>query len=531
MIVRISLLLLLTALPFGAMAGEFVSFYMDIWRYQGLRGQAYVSSHAEVHIAVDGESVVYRLQEEDSTFQASVNIRLALFKLQGGDSTQVFQDELNLLSAKLTDTTQNAQRSPFIYVQAEPPALEDGRYVLRAELTDNHVNNGRRSQAVREFDILPTAVNQFRFSDVKFFVDQRERLNPMKQLFSLKQLRNNFIPFVTNATFFNKESLRFYVEVYNVDRILGAQDDYFLRARIMQRGEPIYSIPEVALAKPVSFYNSFYDELDISLLPSGTYYLQVEVVDNTNNQNKTVRSMSEKFYVINSRKDPGFDTYVAGKYGADIFAEYSEEELNTYLRTLVPISTEQERRFIETLLRPSDPVPQDRTDFLTQLFTGDQSGRERQLQKRNYLYSFWEKRKETPNQSVASLWNSHLVAVKYCNQHFGSDLREGWQTDRGRVFLKYKIPSDLERFPSEPNMVPYERWQYDRLDQQSKVEFIFYDPDLTDEYQLLHSNKYGEVYNPRWQEQLLNRGRVPGSMDYEQTNRMLRSNTKLDPNH
>ncbi|MCB0846455.1 MAG: GWxTD domain-containing protein, partial [Bacteroidetes bacterium] len=142
-----------------------------------------------------------------------------------------------------------------------------------------------------------------------------------------------------------------------------------------------------------------------------------------------------------------------------------------------------------------------------------------------------EKRKKDPSQEVSALWNGHLLALDYVNQQYKSTFREGWQTDRGRVFLKYGIPQDVERFPAEANLIPYEIWRYNRLGAQTNVIFIFFDQDLSsNEYVLLHSTKYGEVNNPRWREQLRNKGLTPGSVDYEQFDPLNnRIDSKLNP--
>lgn len=524
--------ILFLGLPYISLGGEYVAFYMDIWRYQNFQGRGiYTSSSTEIHLAVDGTSVEYRINR-DSMYQASVNVDMLLQKIDGTDSTNVVKSSFNLLSMALLDTSLMSRRTPYLWVQKAANKLESGKYLLTVSMKDNYVQDGRVSSAKKEFRIAPTAIEKFAFSDIKLFLSKKKKTirEPGQRSLNIGVLRDNFVPFVTNATFVNKERLNFYFEIYNADYLLENVKDYYVRAKIMQNGQPVFSIPETSLKKSVRDFNYVDDTLNISLLPSGNYYLKIEIVDNTNNQNRTIRAMSKKFTVINSRKDPGFNTYVQGKYGADFFAEYDEEVLDTYLRTLMPISTEQEQRFIATLLRPMEKNEETKKSFFIELMDGNDSERERLSQKRNYLYSFWEKRKEQPEQSVSSLWKYHLTSLKYCDQHFSSALRDGWQTDRGQVFLKYKIPSDVKRFPSEGVTVPYEIWSYDRLDQQSNVIFVFYDPDLIDEYQLLHSSKYGEHNNPNWESQLLNRGRVPGNIDFERNKNQLR-NSKLDPNH
>ena len=89
---------------------------------------------------------------------------------------------------------------------------------------------------------------------------------------------------------------------------------------------------------------------------------------------------------------------------------------------------------------------------------------------------------------------------------FGSRQVKGYLTDRGRVYLQYGAPNDVKEVPSDPVTLPYEIWDYYYLNNQSNVKFVFYDPVLTgNDYELLHSNLYGEVQNPNWRMHLVRR--------------------------
>ncbi|HEX9933600.1 MAG TPA: hypothetical protein VGB38_00265, partial [bacterium] len=64
----------------------------------------------------------------------------------------------------------------------------------------------------------------------------------------------------------------------------------------------------------------------------------------------------------------------------------------------------------------------------------------------------------------------------------------------------YGKPSDIDRFPSSYQMVPYEIWSYDAIE--GGVIFVFADLSGFKNYSLLHSTKRGEVYNPEYEAQL-----------------------------
>ena len=74
--------------------------------------------------------------------------------------------------------------------------------------------------------------------------------------------------------------------------------------------------------------------------------------------------------------------------------------------------------------------------------------------------------------------------------------KEGWQTDRGRVYMIYGEPSEIERFPNETNTKPYEIWHYNEIE--GGVVFIFGDITGFNDYQLLHSTKRGEIRDDYW---------------------------------
>ena len=94
--------------------------------------------------------------------------------------------------------------------------------------------------------------------------------------------------------------------------------------------------------------------------------------------------------------------------------------------------------------------------------------------------------------------------VSYVQERFGSKQVKGYKTDRGRVYLQYGQPNDIKEIPSDPVTVPYEIWHYYYLDDQTNVKFVFYDPSLVgNDYELLHTNKYGETHDPNWKMKLV----------------------------
>ena len=78
--------------------------------------------------------------------------------------------------------------------------------------------------------------------------------------------------------------------------------------------------------------------------------------------------------------------------------------------------------------------------------------------------------------------------------------RDGWKTDRGRVYVLYAEPDEVQRFPSSENAKPYEKWNYNQIE--SGVLFVFIDLTGYGDYTLVHSTKRGELQDESWQQRL-----------------------------
>jgi hypothetical protein len=91
----------------------------------------------------------------------------------------------------------------------------------------------------------------------------------------------------------------------------------------------------------------------------------------------------------------------------------------------------------------------------------------------------------------------YLQRVLSASQRFHALNRDGWRTDRGRVFILFGEPDEIERFPSSQEAKPYENWHYYSIE--NGVEFVFIDRSGFGEYILVHSTKRGELRDDDWQ--------------------------------
>lgn len=114
----------------------------------------------------------------------------------------------------------------------------------------------------------------------------------------------------------------------------------------------------------------------------------------------------------------------------------------------------------------------------------------------NFLRQFWKAQDPTPNTPVNERLIQHLQRMHYVETNFSrTNTQEAIDTDRGRVYIKYGPPDDIERNASSAEDKASEVWHYGRY------EFIFRDANGLGVYRLVHSTYPGEVYNPDWQMQ------------------------------
>ena len=103
-------------------------------------------------------------------------------------------------------------------------------------------------------------------------------------------------------------------------------------------------------------------------------------------------------------------------------------------------------------------------------------------------------------------FKEYMERVNLVHVMFASGMGYGFETDRGRIYLRYGAPHDVVSVEDEPSAPPYEIWIYYEfpLPGQNNVKFLFYSPELANSYELLHSTCENEINNPAW-EQILYR--------------------------
>ncbi len=94
--------------------------------------------------------------------------------------------------------------------------------------------------------------------------------------------------------------------------------------------------------------------------------------------------------------------------------------------------------------------------------------------------AFWKEKDPTPSTEVNEFKDEYYRRIEYVNEHYGG-VHKGWVTDRGRTYIIYGPPDEIERHPYELHSMPYEIWYY----YARSLEFIFVDEHGIGDYRLV----------------------------------------------
>ena len=421
--------------------------------------------YVENALAFECRSAVYK-EFEPGKFKATVEITTTF--RPAGDSLICNYSKIALDSPVVTDTT--ALDGAFIDQQRF--SLPNGEYEMDIEVRDLNANS-RPSK-----DMVTVTVdykdNQPGISDILLFDSYQKAAKPS----SCTKSGMDFLPRVYPFYGSNDDKLKFYVELYNSNKI--HDDGKYLVNYYIEASESMMKLPEFSYGQrlDVDNVNILLNTLDITELPSGNYYLVVEMRDRSN---ALICSHSAFF----QRSNPGVGYDMSNIAAVNITNSFVSQinnidTLRQYIRFLEPICSEAERDYTAGLVKTDD------------LKTMQQ-----------FFLNFWSSRAPL-NPSFA--WNDYLNAVRRVNMSFKTTSYPGYRTDRGYVFLKYGQPDKIVESPNEPGAYPYEIWHYYQVANQRNKHFVFMSKDnSTNDYHLIHSDVVGEINNYRWQLEIYSR--------------------------
>lgn len=421
----------------------------------------------EVYIQINSQTVAYEITKPG--FVRSKVLVTEIIRKGEKDIVDFRKQEVQ--STEMLDT------ALIDFIDQQRFVLEPGNYFFDIEIIDMLKKDAKPAKVTKEIVVLPKPDN-ISFSNIQLIENYKK--STAANIYTKSGL--DIMPFVTGFYPPEFEKIAFYAEIYQSDKTFGNDGKFTLMQYIENNltGTRMSGFEKATryIAKDVVPVISY---IDIAELPTGDYDLILEI---RNRNNETVAREKVYFQRLNTIVNLSIDDILK----LDISATFVEkinnpDSLKDYIYCLVPIAQDLEREIILKQIKAMDMKAQ-----------------------KQFFYSFWKSRNNTnPEES----WYTYREQVNYVNKIFSTSVRRGYETDRGRIYLKYGAPNQVTDRPNEPSSYPYQIWQYYKIGNFNNKIFVFYLPDLvTNDYQLLHSDMIGEIRNYRW-EYMLNVRNTP----------------------
>jgi GWxTD domain-containing protein len=171
--------------------------------------------------------------------------------------------------------------------------------------------------------------------------------------------------------------------------------------------------------------------------------------------------------------------------------------------TIAKPMTERERKKKEAQLKKELETPYKKwlNEEVGYIITDEERKAFKQLQtddeRQQFIEQFWLRRDPSPDTEENEYREEHYRRIAYANDRFASGI-PGWKTDRGRIYIEYGPPDEIESHPSggtyerpyeegggSTSTYPFEQWRYRYIDGVgTNIILEFVDTTMSGEYRL-----------------------------------------------
>ncbi len=329
---------------------------------------------------------------------------------------------------------------------------------------------GKDGSDLSKIDTISFQVSIMELPSERFSISDIELASSIKQSDNVQSMfYKNTYEVIPNPSSIYGEALPviyFYTEMYNLDYDIKSPLLKIEHLLINSRNQAVVRKPKLVSRKTSSIVEV--GAINITKIPSGTYTLALSATDSL--KNMTIYS-SKKIFIYN----PSVADEAAGDLSdmdvlSSEFAAMSEEELDENFSVSKYIATTPE---IVQWAKLSEPDA-----------------------KKNFLFNFWKARDVDVTTGRNEFKREYFRRIAWSNDRYTTIQKKGWKTDRGRVYIIFGEPSEIERYPNQVDTKPYEIWRFDQIE--GGVVFVFADLSGFNDYTLIHSTKRGELLDENW---------------------------------
>jgi GWxTD domain-containing protein len=410
------------------------------------------SGYLEVYYGFYPNLLTYRLS--NGVYHAGVKLHT---RLRNKATHAVAVTQQALLPLAITDTSSASYRFPFITQTGH--VVPFGEYTLEVLAVDS-LNASRRDSISLplKFQRYPDTLS---LSDVELcskVAASNQKNDPFFKN-SLEVVPSAALVFgvATHPMLFN------YVELYNLD----PDATYTAKRQLVASDGKV--VKESSQPRQYGMRNGVEaGSMNVTAVMPGKYAFRLLLLDE---RGREVGRSEKTFFVYNPHLQAPASTPAVSPFQATQLAGLSDAELTKEFQQAQYLATSDEAKMFAQLTSETG-----KREFLANLWSQVELGRfDRAPIKRA----------------------EYLRRVAVANQNFTVLGREGWRTDRGRIYLLYGDPDQIDRFPGETESKPYQIWRYFGIER--GVEFIFIDRWGDSNYHLVHSTKRGELQDDAWQ--------------------------------
>jgi GWxTD domain-containing protein len=224
--------------------------------------------------------------------------------------------------------------------------------------------------------------------------------------------------------------------------------------------------------KKVNLKNDVYAETGVFMLDSlstGSYLINAVIFDNTKSK-KILRE--KKFYIFNSVKKEDYTASFDKDFLQSEFVVLREDQVDEEFSKIIYLRSTPENKEWDNLKTLDE--------------------------KRKYLFRFWKKRDSNLLTPRIETRDEYFKRIKEANKVYKQSFTDGWKSDRGRIYVLYGVPNDVEKHFMEADVRNYEIWKYDYVEGGKMCVFGETSASGEGTYFLVHSTLRNEFSDPNW---------------------------------
>lgn len=410
-------------------------------------------SYVETYLLIDGKSVNYTVN--DVNLESKIDVTM-IFK--NADDLVEFRHFI-VGNPPLPDTTEVFPD----FTDVQRIFIPQGIYNFELKIKDlNAPKEYQKTITRHEIIAIDIPQKQVALSGIELLESFTQKLE------RTINLKNGFecIPYCKSTLPQETEFLRFYVELYNVASETEGLGDCNIHTCIRDAHtlKTIAGHSSTTAVKALNYYQ-FMKEIDIKRLPTGQYFLTVEI---RNKYNKAIGATSKYF----ERENPEgkLASYTsAGKTLRSSAMYNSADTLAIILKDMKLIADSTELGAIDKAVASADMIMMQQT-----------------------LYDFWIQRNQfDPDNALADfVRRANAASLQQCSP------------DQKLLMLRYGIPNTIVDRTDAAN--PFVVWHYYKIGNLTNIKFVFTPTNGT--LTLLHGNMPCERQNEGWRNALFANG-------------------------